>query len=214
MFLFGVDWKKSSIRIFSFFFVILRNQHCFGVFDWRCEAMSANYVWRCITTKETTWLILKVRGIRPTWLSELLVRLRKLLLSLSLTSVQSLFAEQVTPCFSWGCDWSTSYFFVLFGGLCSCRSVCLCYGYCYWVDRFCLVSAGWWFLRCLVISFKWLTLDLVYVLAVKIGRPGYRVTKQYDPELKQRSLLFQVSIYIVIVELHELSFEGGHVMVF
>lgn len=27
---------------------------------------------------------------------------------------------------------------------------------------------------------------------VKIGRPGYRVTKQYDPETKQRSLLFQV----------------------
>lgn len=32
----------------------------------------------------------------------------------------------------------------------------------------------------------------MYVLAVKIGRPGYRVTKQYDPELKQRSLLFQI----------------------
>jgi hypothetical protein len=28
--------------------------------------------------------------------------------------------------------------------------------------------------------------------AVKIGRPGYRVTKQYDPETRQRSLLFQV----------------------
>ncbi|XP_010543003.1 PREDICTED: splicing factor 3A subunit 2 [Tarenaya hassleriana] len=27
---------------------------------------------------------------------------------------------------------------------------------------------------------------------VKIGRPGYRVTKQYDPEMKQRSLLFQI----------------------
>lgn len=26
---------------------------------------------------------------------------------------------------------------------------------------------------------------------VKIGRPGYRVTKQYDPETDQRSLLFQ-----------------------
>ncbi|XP_028777141.1 splicing factor 3A subunit 2-like isoform X2 [Neltuma alba] len=26
---------------------------------------------------------------------------------------------------------------------------------------------------------------------VKIGRPGYRVTKQFDPETKQRSLLFQ-----------------------
>ncbi|XP_054801370.1 uncharacterized protein LOC129305328 isoform X2 [Prosopis cineraria] len=28
--------------------------------------------------------------------------------------------------------------------------------------------------------------------AVKIGRPGYRVTKQFDPETKQRSLLFQI----------------------
>ncbi|KAI5067395.1 hypothetical protein GOP47_0017923 [Adiantum capillus-veneris] len=27
---------------------------------------------------------------------------------------------------------------------------------------------------------------------VKIGRPGYRVTKQYDPDTKQRSLLFQI----------------------
>eukprot|EP00803_Ostreobium_quekettii_P002226 evm.model.scf_2128.1 EVM.evm.TU.scf_2128.1 scf_2128:11884-14886(-) len=27
---------------------------------------------------------------------------------------------------------------------------------------------------------------------VKIGRPGYRVTKQYDPETQQRSLMFQV----------------------
>jgi hypothetical protein len=28
--------------------------------------------------------------------------------------------------------------------------------------------------------------------AVKIGRPGYRVTKQFDQETRQRSLLFQV----------------------
>ncbi|KDO43936.1 hypothetical protein CISIN_1g019781mg [Citrus sinensis] len=28
--------------------------------------------------------------------------------------------------------------------------------------------------------------------AIKIGRPGYRVTKQFDPETKQRSLLFQI----------------------
>src|SRR6218665_3169086 len=28
---------------------------------------------------------------------------------------------------------------------------------------------------------------------VKIGRPGYRVTKQFDPECNQQSLLFQVS---------------------
>ena len=27
---------------------------------------------------------------------------------------------------------------------------------------------------------------------VKIGRPGYRVTKQFDADIKQRSLLFQV----------------------
>ncbi|URD86700.1 splicing factor 3A subunit, partial [Musa troglodytarum] len=31
--------------------------------------------------------------------------------------------------------------------------------------------------------------------SVKIGRPGYRVTKQFDLETKQRSLLFQVLIY-------------------
>ena len=30
------------------------------------------------------------------------------------------------------------------------------------------------------------------LLAVKIGRPGYRVTKQFDSDTKQRSLLFQV----------------------
>ncbi|PPR91059.1 hypothetical protein GOBAR_AA29624 [Gossypium barbadense] len=30
------------------------------------------------------------------------------------------------------------------------------------------------------------------VSVLKIGRPGYRVTKQYDPETKQRSLLFQI----------------------
>nr|CAN69421.1 hypothetical protein VITISV_037973 [Vitis vinifera] len=29
-------------------------------------------------------------------------------------------------------------------------------------------------------------------LRIKIGRPGYRVTKQFDPETKQRSLLFQI----------------------
>lgn len=27
---------------------------------------------------------------------------------------------------------------------------------------------------------------------IKIGRPGYRVTKQFDPQLKSRSLLFQI----------------------
>ncbi|EOA18938.1 hypothetical protein CARUB_v10007569mg [Capsella rubella] len=27
---------------------------------------------------------------------------------------------------------------------------------------------------------------------VKIGKPGYKVTKQYDPELKQRCILFQI----------------------
>ncbi|KAH9671137.1 Matrin-type domain-containing protein [Citrus sinensis] len=30
------------------------------------------------------------------------------------------------------------------------------------------------------------------VNVLKIGRPGYRVTKQFDPETKQRSLLFQI----------------------
>jgi hypothetical protein len=27
---------------------------------------------------------------------------------------------------------------------------------------------------------------------IKIGRPGYRVTKQFDPDTAQRALLFQV----------------------
>ncbi len=31
---------------------------------------------------------------------------------------------------------------------------------------------------------------------VKIGRPGYRVTKQYDAEADQRSLLFQVKLAV------------------
>lgn len=31
-----------------------------------------------------------------------------------------------------------------------------------------------------------------FLSAVKIGRPGYRVTKQYDKEARQRSLLFQI----------------------
>lgn len=33
------------------------------------------------------------------------------------------------------------------------------------------------------------------LLAVKIGRPGYRVTKQHDQETRQRSLLFQVQSF-------------------
>jgi hypothetical protein len=37
---------------------------------------------------------------------------------------------------------------------------------------------------------------LVLPLAVKIGRPGYRVTKQYDPDTRQRSLLFQVCVFV------------------
>lgn len=32
----------------------------------------------------------------------------------------------------------------------------------------------------------------VLAAAVKIGRPGYRVTKQFDQDTQQRSLLFQV----------------------
>jgi hypothetical protein len=39
-----------------------------------------------------------------------------------------------------------------------------------------------------------LLLLLLLPLAVKIGRPGYRVTKQYDLETRQRSLLFQVRL--------------------
>ncbi|PNX55840.1 splicing factor 3A subunit 2-like protein [Trifolium pratense] len=34
---------------------------------------------------------------------------------------------------------------------------------------------------------------------VKIGRPGYRVTKQFDPDTKQRSLLFQAIAGVLIM---------------
>lgn len=34
------------------------------------------------------------------------------------------------------------------------------------------------------------------LILVKIGRPGYRVTKQFNPETCQRSLLFQVMISV------------------
>lgn len=37
------------------------------------------------------------------------------------------------------------------------------------------------------------------VLTVKIGRPGYRVTKQFDPETNQRSLLFQVFSQLSVI---------------
>lgn len=73
---------------------------------------------------------------------------------------------------------------------------------------FAMISSIWYMLD---ISFKGLVNKisiLCYVLAVKIGRPGYRVTKQYDPELKQRSLLFQVRKHIVVIfELFLESFE-------
>lgn len=39
----------------------------------------------------------------------------------------------------------------------------------------------------------------LHLCVVKIGRPGYRVTKQFDPETKQRSLLFQVSISYLLL---------------
>lgn len=38
---------------------------------------------------------------------------------------------------------------------------------------------------------------------VKIGRPGYRVTKQLDPELNQQSLLFQVLSFVIFPTLYE-----------
>lgn len=34
--------------------------------------------------------------------------------------------------------------------------------------------------------------------AVKIGRPGYRVTKQFDAVALQKSLLFQVRAHLVM----------------
>jgi hypothetical protein len=43
-----------------------------------------------------------------------------------------------------------------------------------------------------VLPFVARLLLLLLLCAVKIGRPGYRVTKQYDLETRQRSLLFQV----------------------
>lgn len=32
---------------------------------------------------------------------------------------------------------------------------------------------------------------------VKIGKPGYRITKQFDPDLRQRSLLFQACVHLL-----------------
>ncbi|KAJ4822665.1 hypothetical protein Tsubulata_039462 [Turnera subulata] len=40
--------------------------------------------------------------------------------------------------------------------------------------------------------FFYFCLSRVFSSFFKIGRPGYRVTKQFDPETKQRSLLFQI----------------------
>lgn len=37
--------------------------------------------------------------------------------------------------------------------------------------------------------------------SVKIGRPGYTVTKQYDPDTKQHSFLFEVSVHDVCIRL-------------
>ena len=42
---------------------------------------------------------------------------------------------------------------------------------------------------------------------VKIGRPGYRVTKQFAPEQDQRSLLFQVSCSSPGSSLHFMSLQ-------
>lgn len=48
---------------------------------------------------------------------------------------------------------------------------------------------------------------------VKIGRPGYRVTKQFDQETRQRSLLFQVCVspyflFFSFIYVRELIFRG------
>ena len=40
--------------------------------------------------------------------------------------------------------------------------------------------------------------DSCYVCTVKIGRPGYRVTKQFDGETRARSLLFQVRTSVLL----------------
>ena len=37
---------------------------------------------------------------------------------------------------------------------------------------------------------------------VKIGRPGYKVTKQRDPDTAQQSLLFQVRFVLVELRIH------------
>lgn len=46
---------------------------------------------------------------------------------------------------------------------------------------------------------------------VKIGRPGYRVTKQKDPETGQQSLLFQIDypglLFIVFIIINTLFFD-------
>jgi hypothetical protein len=42
--------------------------------------------------------------------------------------------------------------------------------------------------------------------AVKIGRPGYHVTKQYDQESRQRSLLFQVQFLSTFYDVQKVAF--------
>lgn len=42
-------------------------------------------------------------------------------------------------------------------------------------------------------------LNLIY-LPVKTGRPGYRITKQFDSETKQRSFLFQVTANYIVLQ--------------
>jgi splicing factor 3A subunit 2 len=48
---------------------------------------------------------------------------------------------------------------------------------------------------CILIGIIGMINLMVYLFAVKIGRPGYRVTKQIDPYTKQRSLLFKVFLF-------------------
>ena len=58
--------------------------------------MSVNFAWHSTTMRGITWLTRKENGIKLIWLRELLVRLRKHLLSLNPTSAKSPFAKQAS----------------------------------------------------------------------------------------------------------------------
>lgn len=58
--------------------------------------MSVNFAWHSTTMRGITWLTRKENGIKLIWPRELLVRLRKLLLSLNPTNAKSLFVRQAS----------------------------------------------------------------------------------------------------------------------